>query len=147
MATTTKKNRPASITAKLMTRIDFEPTMILKAPEGSFVSQNVYETSAAAPKTRSRDDAMAERYRKDPELAIETLNDILEEGDQGELLVMLRHMALAKGMSEIAKETDLNRSQLYRTLSEAGNPSLNNLIAILKAMGLRLSVQTIEQDP
>jgi len=36
-----------------------------------------------------------------------------------------------------------HREQLYRTLSPKGNPALNSLLAILKAMGLRLAVQPL----
>jgi len=44
-------------------------------------------------RSRSHDMAMAELYRSDPELAIEVINSILAEGDQGELLTILRHLA------------------------------------------------------
>lgn len=43
-------------------------------------------------KDRSHDDAMAELFRDDPALAAATLNAILADGDQGELLVALRQM-------------------------------------------------------
>jgi len=93
---------------------------------------------------QNHDDAMAELFASDPELAAETLNAILEDGDQGELLVTLGQIAKAKGLAGIAEQAKVNRSQLYRTLSEAGNPSLNSFIAILAAMGLRLRVEPIE---
>jgi len=40
----------------------------------------------------SHDDAMVELFRDDPAAAAATLNAILTEGDQGELLVTLRQM-------------------------------------------------------
>ena len=43
-------------------------------------------------KDRSHDDAMEELFRDDPALAAATLNAILADGDQGELLVTLRQM-------------------------------------------------------
>jgi len=46
-------------------------------------------------KDRAHDDAMAEAFRKDPAYAVELLNSILEDGDQGELLIALRQMAKA----------------------------------------------------
>ncbi len=46
---------------------------------------------------RAHDDAMADLFREDPKLAAQTLNDILEDGDQAELLVALRQMAKAFG--------------------------------------------------
>ncbi len=95
-------------------------------------------------KNKSHDDAMAALYRDDPALALQVLNDILGDEDQGELLVILRQLALAfGGIQAIAQQASLNPTQLYRTLSPAGNPYLSSLIAILKAMGLRLAVQPI----
>jgi probable addiction module antidote protein len=87
---------------------------------------------------------MAEQFRNDPAYAVELLNTILEDGEQGELLIVLRQMAKAfGGVQEIAERANLNPTQLYRTLSEEGNPALSSLTAILKAMGLRLAVERV----
>ncbi|HTW78563.1 MAG TPA: hypothetical protein VME23_03360 [Terracidiphilus sp.] len=93
---------------------------------------------------RTHDEAMAEQFRNDPAYAVEMLNSILEDGEQGELLIVLRQMARAfGGVQEIAEKANLNPTQLYRTLSEEGNPALSSLTAILKAMGLRLAVERV----
>ncbi len=95
-------------------------------------------------KSRAHDDAMAELYRKDPAFARQVINSILEDenGDQGELLIVLRQMAKAfGGVQAVAEQAHLNPTQLYRTLSPDGNPALSSFSAILKAMGMRLSVQ------
>ncbi|HEV3156904.1 MAG TPA: hypothetical protein VGZ00_06100 [Candidatus Baltobacteraceae bacterium] len=90
---------------------------------------------------------MSERFREDATFAIQYLNDILAEGDQGDLLVALRQMAIAfGGVSTIAEKAHLNATQLYRTLSPKGNPELRNLTALLKAMGMRLAVQPLHPD-
>jgi probable addiction module antidote protein len=87
---------------------------------------------------------MAELYRSDPTLALEVINSILEDGDQAELLTVLRQLAPAfGGVQLVAERAHLNPTQLYRTLSSRGNPALNSLTAILKAMGLRLAVKPI----
>jgi probable addiction module antidote protein len=89
---------------------------------------------------------MAELYRKDPELAAHLLNEVLADGDQDELLITLRQMALAfGGVRSVAEAADLNPTQLYRTLSADGNPALSTLRAILETMGLRLAVQPIKR--
>jgi probable addiction module antidote protein len=44
------------------------------------------------------------------------------------------------GMSALSKKTDLNREQLYKTLSKNGNPRLDTLSQVLHAVGLRMSV-------
>ena len=96
-------------------------------------------------KDRLHDDAMADMLKQDPEHAVEMLNGILEDGDQSELLIALRQLAKAfGGVQNIAEKANLNPNQLYRTLSEQGNPELRSLSAILKAMGLRLAVQKVQ---
>ncbi len=95
-------------------------------------------------KDRSHDDAMAESFRKDPTYAVALLNQILEDGEQAELLIVLRQMTKAfGGVSGVAEKAELNPTQLYRTLSEQGNPELRSLTAILRAMGLRLAVERV----
>ncbi|KAA5805285.1 putative addiction module antidote protein [Alkalicaulis satelles] len=46
--------------------------------------------------------------------------------------------ARAKGMTQIAQATGLSREHLYRSLSEAGNPTLKTTLAVMKALGLEL---------
>lgn len=93
---------------------------------------------------RAHDDAMAELLREDPVFAAEYLNQVLDDGDQGELMIALRQLAKAQGgVSTIAEKAHLNSTQLYRTLSAEGNPELRSFTAVLKAMGMRLTVQPI----
>jgi len=95
-------------------------------------------------KDRAHDEAMAEIFRADPAYAASLLNSILEGGDQAELMVALRQMADAfGGVYAVAKEAQLNPTQLYRTLSADGNPAFSSLTAILRAMGLRFSVEPL----
>ena len=98
-------------------------------------------------KDQPHDHAMVSLFREDPALAAATLDAILADGDQGELLVTLRQMTKAfGGVGAVAKSADLNPTQLYRTLSEKGNPELKGLSALLRSMGLRLSVRAIEEQ-
>jgi probable addiction module antidote protein len=93
---------------------------------------------------RNHDEAMAEEFKQNPAYTLELLNEILEDGEQGELLIALRQMAKAfGGVQSVAEKANLNPTQLYRTLSEEGNPELRSLSAILKAMGLRLAVERV----
>lgn len=92
-------------------------------------------------KDRSLDEVMVDEFRKDPAHAATLLDSILEDGDQGELLIVLRQMTKAfGGVPKVAERTGLNRTQLYRTLSRQGNPEVRSLIAVLEAMGLRLAI-------
>lgn len=84
-------------------------------------------------------EGLYERLR-DPEHAAAYLNAALEDGDQEVFLLALRDVAEARGMSSVAQQAQLNRENLYRMLSEQGNPQLSSLKALLNSMGLRLSV-------
>lgn len=99
-------------------------------------------------KDRTHDEAMAVMLREDPAYAVQLLNSIFEDGDQRELLITLRQMAKAfGGVQTVAETAHLSPTQLYRTLSPDGNPVLSSLSAILKAMGLRLAVQSAQAPP
>ena len=53
---------------------------------------------------------MAEFYRNDPTFALEVVNGILEDGDQAELLIVLRQMAQAfGGVQAVAEQAHLCR--------------------------------------
>jgi probable addiction module antidote protein len=95
-------------------------------------------------KDKHHDDAMAEILLKDKDYAVELLNSILEDGEQGELLITLRQMSKAfGGLQAVAENANLNKTQIYKTLSLEGNPALSSLIAILRAMNLRLNISCI----
>lgn len=100
------------------------------------------------PASRSHAEATIESFRRDPAFAFEYVNAILEEGGQGELLLALRYFAGAfGGVNAIARNSDLNATSLYRTLSRRGNPELRSLIALLKSMGMRLTIQPGRPSP
>jgi probable addiction module antidote protein len=91
-------------------------------------------------KARSYKEHLDKRL-KDPEEAAAYLTAALEDEDPGIFLVALRDVARAHGgMSQIAKEAHVNRETLYRTLSKKGNPTLNNLRALLGAVGLNMTI-------
>ncbi|MEG7493558.1 addiction module antidote protein, partial [Enterobacter hormaechei] len=49
--------------------------------------------------------------------------------------------ARAKGMSTIHQQTGLSREQLYRSFSDKGNPTLKTTLAVMKALGLGLTIK------
>ena len=90
----------------------------------------------------SHDEAMIRRLRKDPDFAVEYLKAALEdEAEPGALLITLRHLAQAQGIAKVAKAAGIERESLYRALSVRGNPRLSTLVAVTKAIGLRLTVE------
>ncbi len=76
----------------------------------------------------------------DPEYALGYLNAALEDGNQQVFLLALRDVAEARGVSQLAREAQLNRENLYRMLSPNGNPQLSSLTALLRSLGLRLAI-------
>lgn len=87
---------------------------------------------------------------KDPDYAAEYLNAVLEDEEDGAdtvFLLALRNVAEAFQISNVAQHAEVNRENLYRMLSGTGNPRLSSLLAVLKALGLRLSVQPVERKP
>lgn len=69
-----------------------------------------------------------------------------EDDDASVVAVALGDIARSKGMATIARETGLNREALYRALSADGNPTLETMQSVLKALGLRLAAVPIRQE-
>lgn len=85
---------------------------------------------------------------RDPEEARIYLSVALEEyekdRDTEAFLLALRDVAEAQGgITKLAQRTMLNRQNLYKALSEKGNPRLETVGAILHELGFRLSVEPI----
>jgi probable addiction module antidote protein len=84
--------------------------------------------------------------RADRELAVEYLKAAMAEldnaEDRGTCLLALRTVAEAYGgLGLVAAEAGISRESLYRALSPKGNPTLKTLLAVLKTVGMRLSVE------
>ena len=77
----------------------------------------------------------------DAQYAVGYLNASLEDEDQRVFLLALRDVAEARGLSQVARDSQLNRENLYRMLSPTGNPQLSSLNALLRSIGLRLAIQ------
>ena len=90
----------------------------------------------------SHDEVLVRRLRKDPGFAAEYLKAALEDEDEPRVLLLaLRHLVLAQGVARVAKAAGIERESLYRALSAHGNPRLSTLVAVTKAIGLRLTVK------
>lgn len=87
-----------------------------------------------------------EELRADRELAVEYLRlamaSLDDPNDRAAGLLALRSVAEAYGgLAAVAAEAGITREALYRALSPKGNPTLKTIVAVLKAVGLRLSVE------
>ena len=97
---------------------------------------------------------MSEEYRKfDAADYIETEEDargLLREaadedpGDGAVIRAALKHVAQTRNMSALARDTGLNRGNLYEALSADGNPTLSTLLKVTSALGLRLHLEPVE---
>src|ERR1035438_9379628 len=89
---------------------------------------------------------MVRRLRKDPDFAAEYLKAALEDEDEPRVLLLtLRHLAQARGIAKVDKAAGIERESLYRALSARGNPRLSTLVAVTKAVGLKLTVERSEE--
>ncbi len=84
--------------------------------------------------------------RADRELAVEYLKVAMESlddpNDRAAGLLALRTVAEAYGgLGAVAAEAGISREALYRALSAKGNPTLKTILAVLKAVGMKLSVE------
>ena len=79
-------------------------------------------------------------YLDSPEMIQEYLKAAFEEGDSEQLIVAIGNAAKARGMSEIARETDLSRQNLYKALSPNGSPQFETIKKVIEALGCKLSV-------
>jgi probable addiction module antidote protein len=81
---------------------------------------------------------------QDPDEAVEYLNAALEDDEPEVFLLALNDVVDShRGMSKLATSTSLNRENLYRMLSTKGNPELKSLRALLRAMGMQLTVRQL----
>lgn len=88
--------------------------------------------------------------REDRKFAIALLQIAMESLDnpkeRGGALLSIRAVAEAYGgLGAVAAQAGISRESLYRSLSPKGNPTLKTLVAVLKTLGLRLSVTEKQQ--
>ena len=86
----------------------------------------------------------AAKYSREPEDVVEFLNDALESGHAPYIAAVLGDIARSQGMTKLAAKTGVNRQALYTALSENGNPTLETLLKVLAAMGVRLRCESME---
>lgn len=86
----------------------------------------------------------AAEFIRDPEDVIDFLNDALESGHAAYIARVLGDVARSEGMTSLARKTGVNRQALYTALSENGNPTLETLLKVMTALGIRLKCEAIE---
>ena len=98
-----------------------------RAPAAAKPRNNAKLSSFDAAKFLDSDDAVAE-----------FIDAALETGEPAVLIRALGEVARAQGMAQVAKRSGLGRESLYKALSEDGNPSLDTILRVARAVGVRL---------
>ena len=92
--------------------------------------------------TRGFKETVIARVERDPKFAKELLDEattLLISGEPETARVILRDLVNATlGFEQLAKLTEVPSKSLHRMLSPKGNPSMDNLAAILSAVSSKL---------
>ena len=78
---------------------------------------------------------------------VETIEDIKlylaiffeEDGAEG-LISALGHLSRMKGMTEVARSAGISRQNLYRTLTDGGNPNFATVNKVVEALGCKFVI-------
>ncbi len=73
----------------------------------------------------------------------EYLNAALDDANPEMLLLAVKNITRARGMTELAKSTGLGRESLYKALSEGAKPRYDTVLKVMRGLGVRLHVEAI----
>jgi probable addiction module antidote protein len=80
----------------------------------------------------------------DSEEAIsEYLSQVLAEGDTDELIRAVGHVAKARGMAQIARDSGLGRASLYKAFAPGAKPRFDTVVKVMRAMGVELAAHPL----
>lgn len=75
------------------------------------------------------------------------LEEYEKDRDVEAFLLALRDVAEAQGgIGTLSQKTNLNRQNLYKALSNKGNPKIDTIGNILRALGFRLTVDFLDPE-
>ncbi len=80
----------------------------------------------------------------DSEEAIsEYLSQVLTEGDSDELIRAIGHVAKARGMAQIARDSGLGRESLYKAFTPGARPRFDTVVKVMRALGVELTARAV----
>lgn len=82
----------------------------------------------------------AAAYLNNDAVIAEYLSAAAEDSNPEVFLAALGHVAKARGMAQIAKESGLGRESLYKALSAGAHPRFETINSVLRALGVKLRV-------
>ena len=84
---------------------------------------------------------VAEHLRTPEEMAYLEASIEEADGDAAFIAKALGDIARAKGMSQVACDAGLSRESLYKALSGERNPTLDTVLRVVGALGLKLRAE------
>ena len=81
-------------------------------------------------------------YLDNDEVIAEFLTAAAQDDNPDVLLAALCHVAMAKGMTKVAKDAGLGRASPYKALSPGAHPRIETINALLRSLNLRMAVVT-----
>ena len=115
-----------------------------------FMTTKVRSKSRAKARARAKTDVPvgyrrwdAANYLKSEEDMAAYLEAAMEEApdDSAFITAVLADIARARGIMQLANDTGMTRAGLYKALTPGSKPSLEIIVKISKALGLRLSLK------
>ena len=82
-------------------------------------------------------------FLQDEETIAEYLNMALEDPNPEMLLLAVKNIARAQGMTQLAKDTGLGRESLYKALSDGAKPRYDTLLKVVRALGIKLHAEPL----
>lgn len=61
---------------------------------------------------------------------------VMADGDSAEVVRALGHIARARGMTQLARDTGLARENLYKALAPGALPRFDTIFKVMRALGL-----------
>ncbi len=80
-------------------------------------------------------------YLTDEETIAEYLSAALEDPNPDMLLVAVKNVARARGISQLAQDTGLGRESLYKALAPGAKPRYDTILKVLRALGVKLHAE------
>ena len=88
----------------------------------------------------------AAEFIQDAQSQAEFITDAFDSGEAGYIAHALGIVARARGMTQVSRDAGITREALYRALSQEGDPRLSTLLGVLKALGLSLHAERLNDS-
>ncbi len=77
---------------------------------------------------------------------IDTAFDEYLNGEKDNLILIIRHLIEKHGVQNVVREAKISRATLYKSFSEKGNPTFNNLNKVLASVGYELTIRPVRKN-